>query len=220
MAAESLRRLVIFDLDGTLIDSRADLATAVNIMRVHFGLPRLPQEQITGFVGDGLRKLVERATDGTSVDSAEAIPVVQVAYRRHLLDTTAVYPGVPGALAQIRGLGYRTAVVTNKPQEFTLRILDHLGLLDQMDTVIGGDVCVGLKPDPAPLLLALANTECVAAGSWMVGDNHTDLVAGQRAGLLCCFCEYGFGERLGLAASLVVDHIEGFVEELRRSVCR
>ena len=209
-------QLVIFDLDGTLIDSRADLTAAVNDMRRHYGLAPLPLDTVTRYVGNGIRKLVERALEGGPADFAEAVGRTREAYGRRLVEQTRPYPGVPEALAAIHRLGYHQAVVTNKPQEFTVQILRHFGLDTHLGAVIGGDACPQLKPHPAPLFLALEQTGCAAPGSWMVGDNYTDLAAGAAAGLERCFCAYGFGQRGGETSELSVSHIAEFVSCLSR----
>lgn len=196
---------ILFDLDGTLIDSRADLALAVNLTRRDAGLPPLPDARVVEFVGEGLRTLVARALPERPEELDAAVERARGHYGRHLLDRTVLYPGVKAALAELRGLGYALAVVTNKPQEFTDTILRGLDIADAFLTTVGGGACPQLKPDPAPLHLALARCGAAAAGSWMVGDHFTDLEAGRRAGLRRCFCRYGFGDPRGEGWDLAVD---------------
>jgi len=187
------KSLIIFDFDGTLVDTRADLTTAVNLVRRDYGLAPLAVDVVTGFVGNGIRKLMERSLAGHPADVDEAVTRMQGHYREHMLDETVLYPGTLEGLAEIRGKGYGMAVVTNKPEQPALAICRHLGVEHFFGAVIGGDTCQNLKPHPEPLILALRLTGSALAGSWMVGDNYTDMAAGRNAGIQRCFCSYGFG---------------------------
>ena len=211
-------RLIVFDLDGTLIDSRADLAAAVNDMRIEFGLEPLPVPTVAGYVGDGIRLLTERALQGAPVDVEAAVARTRAAYGRRLVERTTLYPGVAAALDDLQALGYRLAVVTNKPHEFTVTLLGHFGLLPRLAAVLGGGATARLKPHPEPILRALAAAGCEADGSWMVGDHHTDLAAGRAAGLRTCFCTYGFGQRGEQTADLTVASLAELVEHVRGAV--
>jgi phosphoglycolate phosphatase len=200
-------RAVLFDLDGTLVDSRADLATGVNLTRLDLGLPPLDPAQVAGFVGDGVRRLLTRALPECPERLEEALALNSGHYRRHLLDATRLYPGTLEALAALRDRGFALAVVTNKPREFTLPLLEGLGILDAFGAVVAGGDCPDLKPDPRPLLLALEGCGCGPEGSWIAGDHYTDLEAGRRAGLSRCFCRFGFGEARGETWDLAVDNL-------------
>ena len=189
-----MRNGVIFDLDGTLIDSRADLALAVNLTRQDLGLPPLPQDQVVGYVGEGVRELLTRSLPECPERVEQALGINQRHYRAHLLDRTVLYPGVRAALEAFRALGTRLMVVTNKPREFTGLILEGLGVSPFLSSVVGGGDLPELKPDPAPLFLALERAGCSPEGSWMAGDHFTDLEAGRRAGMKRCYCRYGFGD--------------------------
>ncbi len=205
-------RTALFDLDGTLIDSRADLALAVNLTRQDFGLQPQPDEVIVACVGDGVRLLVERAIPERP-DLWEAMLVRQREnYRAHYLDHTVLYPGVKETLSALCGAGWNLGVVTNKPGVFSRPILDSLGVLNFFGAVVGGGDCPKLKPDPAPLQCAAAQMGVpLTPNDWMIGDNVTDLEAGARAGLRCCFCSYGFGETRGAAYDLAVDRLDAFL---------
>jgi phosphoglycolate phosphatase len=185
---------ILFDLDGTLIDSRADLALAVNLTRAELGLPPLPQAQVVGYVGEGVRTLLTRALPELPDQLEQALAINMRHYHAHLLDQTRLYPGVRPALERLHRRGHRLMVVTNKPKEAALRILAGLEVAPLLAAVVGGGDCPALKPDPAPLRLALEQAGAPAEGSWMVGDHFTDLEAGRRAGLKRCLCRYGFGE--------------------------
>ena len=205
-------RTALFDLDGTLIDSRADLALAVNLTRQDFGLQPQRQETIVACVGDGVRLLIERAIPERP-DLWEAMLVRQREnYRAHYLDQTVLYPGVKETLSALSSAGWHLGVVTNKPGVFTRPILDSLGVLSFFGAVVGGGDCPELKPDPAPLQFAAAQMGvALTPKDWMIGDNVTDLEAGARAGLRCCFCRYGFGETRGAAYDLAVDRLDAFL---------
>ncbi len=196
---------ILFDLDGTLVDSRADLVLGVNLARRDLGLAPLAEERVVSFVGEGMRNLVARALPECPERLDDAVELTRLHYSQHLLDHTRPYPGVKLALAELRGLGYALGVVTNKPQEFSEAVLNGLGLAEFFRAVVGGGVCPQLKPDPAPLRLALEQCGAGAAGSWMAGDHFTDLESGRRAGLKCCFCRYGFGDPRSEGWDLAVD---------------
>ena len=206
--------LLIFDLDGTLIDSRADLALAVNLTREELGLAAIPQAEVVGYVGEGVRRLLSRAIPELPQQLDRALAINQRHYRAHLLDQTTLYPGVGAALERFRRAGIPLMVVTNKPREFTDLILAGLGIATFMSAVVGGGDCPGLKPDPAPLLMALEQSGCGAEGSWMVGDHFTDLEAGRRAGLKRCLCRYGFGDPGLETWDLAVDELTELADYL------
>ncbi len=208
-------RAVLFDLDGTLVDSRADLATGVNLTRVDLGLPPLEPAQVAGFVGDGVRKLLTRSLPECPERLEEALELNRGHYGRHLLDATRLYPGVREALEAVRAEGFSLAVVTNKPREFTLPILEGLGIPTLFGAVVGGGDSPRLKPDPGPLLLALEQCGCEAAGSWIAGDHRTDLEAGRRAGIKRCLCRYGFGTPGEEGWDLAVDDLGALASYLQ-----
>jgi len=208
-------RALLFDLDGTLVDSREDLATGVNLTRGDLGLAPLDPAVVAGYVGDGVRALLTRALPECPERLEEALALNRGHYRAHLLDRTRAYPGAPEALAALAGAGYRLGVVTNKPREFTLPLLEGLGLLPRFGAVVAGGDAPALKPDPAGLLQALQALGCGPEGSWMVGDHCTDLEAGRRAGLQRCLCRFGFGDPKEEGWDLA---IEGF-GDLVRHLC-
>ena len=190
------KKLIIFDLDGTLVDSCRDLALAVNLMREHFGLAPLSVEMVTGYVGNGVRSLVSRALEGTSVTVDEAMPIQARTYRAHLTCHTTLYPGVHDGLMELRKRGHCLAVATNKPCEATEVILRHFKIWDLFACVLGGGSFPVLKPDPGMLLEIMARTGIAATETWMVGDNDTDLESARRAGVRSIFLTYGYG-RIG-----------------------
>ncbi|HOX44956.1 MAG TPA: HAD-IA family hydrolase [Myxococcota bacterium] len=180
---------VLFDLDGTLVDSSGDLTTAVNAALAELDLPPLTRADIVSFVGDGARKLLERTLarfGRTEVD--EAVRLFKAAYRLRCLDETRPYPGVPALLEALCSLPL--GVVSNKPAEFARQVLDGLGLSGRFGAVVGGDEAA-LKPNPAPLHLAMARLGVAGRRGLMVGDHTNDLGAGRAAGLATCGVTWG-----------------------------
>ena len=186
--------VVAFDMDGTLIDSAADIGAAVNRMRVSFDLAPLPRESVIRMVGNGARVLVARAlADTPGMDMDEAFRRYRHEYDTHLIDETRLYPGVMEALDALQAAGFRLAVFTNKPYGSTRFILKGLGIEAFFSAVVGADSGFPLKPAPDALLHILEATGTDAARSWMVGDNWTDVDAGHAAGFRTAFCSYGYG---------------------------
>lgn len=206
---------IIYDLDGTLIDSRGDLTAALNYMRGTYGLEPLTIETVTSFIGNGARKLVERATAGHGIDVDEALRRNKEFYAAHKTDKTTLYPGVADGLAQLHAAGIPQAVVTNKHQEAVGEILQHLGVLQYFDHIIGGGGDFPLKPEADSLLHVVEQTGSQVADSWMVGDHYTDLLAGKRAGMKCCHATYGFGDIKDEQFDLEVHLFSDFVRFVR-----
>ncbi len=181
---------VLFDLDGTLIDSSLDIASAVNRTMQNLDLPELPHEEITGYVGDGVRKLMRRvfAKHGRS-DLDEAVRAFKADYLSNSLVQTRPYPGIEDLLDKLHP--HKLAVVTNKPVTMAHRILAGLGLDGHFSAVVGGDEAP-LKPLPAPIALALNRLGENAQGALMVGDHPNDILAGRAAGLTTCGVCWGF----------------------------
>ena len=190
-------RLIVFDLDGTLIDSAGGIAESVNRTRRGFGLPELPVELILTFVGDGAKKLAERAFSGTSlpVPLEDAVGIMVRHYADAPLFQTSLYPGVADGLAAMRRAGWITAVVSNKPQIVGEKILSGLGIRELLCDNIGGGSGFPLKPAPDALLYLLDQYGANPADSFVAGDNHTDMHAAANAGMRGIFCRYGFGRK-------------------------
>ena len=193
--------LLIFDLDGTLVDSRADLAAAINHVRGEFGLTPLPLETISGFVGNGARKLVERSFDGTGVDIDEAMRLYQAFYASHYAVHTTCYPGVEEGLERLAAYGHKLALLTNKPGDPSREILRHFGLKRFFVSVVGGGDVARLKPEPDGVFQCLEAAGVPASNAWMVGDHYTDLAVAKNAGIKSAFVRYGFGEARGFEAT-------------------
>ena len=192
--------LVIFDLDGTLIDSRRDLANSVNFTRRQLGLPLLSQEVILSYIGDGAAELVRRIVgEAWSEESLRrAVRVFLGHYHDHLLDNTVLYPGVQEALAGLRS--QVLAILTNKPLEPTLAILQGLGIHDLFRLVYGGNSFEQKKPHPFGVEKILEETQIPRDRALIVGDSEVDIQAGLNAQITTCGVTYGFSG-VSLAAS-------------------
>lgn len=187
-------RLVVFDLDGTLVESKRDLADAINDLLAELGSPPLAEDSVALMVGDGARQLVRRAlaATGLDVETPGALERFLRLYDERLLRHTRPYAGTQEMLARCAGRA-RLAVLTNKPTSATLRILRGLGLRDFFDGIIGGDTRFGRKPDPAGLQALVADAGTRAADTLLVGDSHVDVATARRARTRLCLARFGFG---------------------------
>lgn len=189
-------KLVIFDLDGTLIDSRLDLIHSVNAMLRHFDRPELPGEVVASYVGDGAPMLVRRALGDPDDEKffKQGLEFFLEYYREHKLDYTHVYPGIPEALEQIRSNGAHRnmAVLSNKPVNPSRAIVDALGLTDFFVKVYGGNSFETKKPDPLGVTILLKETGTAPANAMIVGDSSIDILTGRNAGIATCGVTYGF----------------------------
>ena len=180
-------RAVVFDLDGTLIDSAPDLRTALNRMLTVHGRPTLGLDSVIGMVGDGATKLVARAFAATGDPAADADLDALTrqfldVYEHHAAVETRPYPGAVEALGRLQEAGLRLGICTNKPQRATDEALIGLGLAPYFDTVVGGDALDGVrKPDPRLLLAALKRMDVKPSEAAMVGDNANDVAAARAA---------------------------------------
>ncbi len=196
-----MNRVVVFDLDGTLVDTRLEIANATNLMLRSFGRNPLPMEQIVSYVGNGMRVLVEKAlaatnTPGNSVDPDEAVEVQKRAYRASMNLTSSLYPGVYKTVCDLEKSGWKLALLSNKPEDLCKVILREFGLARHFSAILGGVEDFPLKPEPDGLLFIKDVLE-IDGPAWMVGDGVPDLVAGQRAGFRTCYAAYGFGGEIG-----------------------
>lgn len=190
-----MRSLVVFDLDGTLVDSTRDIATAVNLAlgAVAPELRALPEPTVRGFIGEGVQSLLTRVCThvGRPELAAALFPAYVTAYARHLLDTTCLYPGVADTLAALRADGRRLAVLTNKPGDFSRTILSGLGVAPYFTRVLGGGDGMPRKPDPAGLLSLLADHAAEPGQAVLVGDSAIDVATGRAAGVVTVGLTYG-----------------------------
>jgi phosphoglycolate phosphatase len=195
-------KMVLFDLDGTLIDSVPDLLVAVNQLMDELGMPHRAEANVRNWVGNGIERLVERAlTDdvhGVS-DAAlfeQAMPIFKRFYASSNGKHSCVFPGVFEGIAYVKSLGLRVGCVTNKAAAFTLPLLKDMGLLDQFETVIAGDTLPMKKPDPAPLIYAAGWFHIHPSEALMIGDSISDVKAARAAGfsIICMSYGYNHGE--------------------------
>jgi phosphoglycolate phosphatase len=192
----------LFDLDGTLLDSMADIATGVNRVRAELDLPPLPPSTVRTYVGDGSSLLMRRSLP-EGLYSEERLQRFLTLYGEHMLEQTRVYPGIREFLELHREK--RMAVVTNKHHALTVRLLKELGISKFFKAVIGGDSSPEKKPHPAPVLAALSALGAMPESAVLIGDHHTDLRAGRAAGVRTCFCGWGIGEDAGLPYDFFAD---------------
>src|ERR1700674_2002038 len=191
-------RLLVFDLDGTLIDSRLDLIHSVNAMLQHIGRPELDGDVIASYVGDGAPALVRRAVGDTDdeVLFRTALEYFLGYYRLHKLDHTTVYEGIAQTLASVanskNGVRRRMAVLSNKPVNPSRDIVQALGLGDFFVRVYGGNSFTTKKPDPLGVRTILQETGMAADEALMIGDSAVDILTGRNAGLWTCGVTYGF----------------------------
>ncbi len=191
-------RLLVFDLDGTLIDSRLDLIHSVNAMLQHIGRPALDGDLIASYVGDGAPALVRRAVGDTDDEALfrRALEYFLGYYRLHKLDHTTVYEGIAEALASVtdstNGVRRLMAVLSNKPVNPSRDIVQALGLGDFFVRVYGGNSFTTKKPDPLGVRTILQETGVAADEALMIGDSSIDVLTGRNAGLWTCGVTYGF----------------------------
>lgn len=186
--------LLIFDLDGTLIDSKLDLAHAVNATRAHMTMSPLDHERVYSYVGNGAPVLIRRALgeQATEGEVQEALEFFLEYYREHYLDYTTLYPGVKQALDRLRAAGKRLAVLTNKPVRISRAILDGLGVGGHFFQVYGGNSFDFKKPNPIGVKALMQEAGVSADQTLMVGDSSVDIQTAVNAGIPSCGVTYGF----------------------------
>ena len=187
--------LLVFDLDGTLVDSAPDMRAALNLVLRERGQAPLSLPQVKRMIGDGVPTLVARALAERGLDpnqDADALPRFLQLYEADAVRLTRPYPEVPATLAALRRRGYRTAICTNKPQHATITVLDGLGLKSLFDGVAGGDRFAVKKPDPVHLLGLIHSLGGRAEAAAMIGDNENDAAAAHAAGMPVVLMRYGY----------------------------
>jgi phosphoglycolate phosphatase len=212
-------KLVIFDLDGTLIDSRLDLVHSVNAALRHIGRPELPDDVIASYVGDGAPILIQRALGGEATDEAlvrKGLEFFLSYYRAHKLDHTTVYAGIPETLAAIQnsaspsknGTPRKMAVLSNKPVVPSRAIIEALGLGRFFSQIYGGNSFASKKPDPEGARRLLEEYGVSPQHAAMIGDSHVDVSTGRNAGMVTVGVTYGFAPHTlqDTPPDVVVDH--------------
>lgn len=208
-------RVVMFDLDGTLLDTAPQIAEAANRMLVALGKPMLPQAQITTYIGEGVQNLIKRCLVGSmhgepsEQEFARAQPLYHGFYEANAT-ASQVFAGVLPALQQLKKQGYRLACVTNKPEKFTLPLLQHAGLADFFEIVVSGDTLPKKKPDPLPLLHICQKLGTLPAEAVLVGDSETDIQAAHAAGCFVVTVPYGYNQ----GRAIDVATVDAMVQQL------
>ena len=207
--------LFIFDLDGTLVDSRLDLANAVNATRAHMGMEALTNERVYTYVGNGAPVLIRRALgeQATEAEVQEGLEFFLEYYREHDLDYTVLYPGVKETLERLRRAGKQMAVLTNKPVRMSSAIVEGLGVAPYFFRVYGGNSFEFKKPHPIGVEALMDEAGVTRDATLMVGDSSVDVQTARNAGIACCGVTYGFQpETLAdPAPEILIDRMEQLV---------
>lgn len=187
---------IVFDLDGTLIDSRKDLASAVNITRSHFDLPPLSLDEVVSYIGDGAPLLLSRSTqDAPHLSTETLLPIFKKAYKDHLRVHTFLYDGAIDGIKKLHTHGYQLALFSNKPHAACLELMEVFGFLPYLSLIIGAGDAFPLKPSGAALTHILKTNHSDPKKSFMVGDHHTDIHAAKDAQMKSIFALWGFGDK-------------------------
>ena len=209
--------LLIFDLDGTLVDSKKDLADSVNAMRVWRGLPPLADDQVSSYVGDGAPTLVRRALPGASEeDLAQALRFFLDYYREHMLDATTLYPGVREALNRLHDAHVPLAILTNKPVKFSVQMIERLALTPHFFRVYGGNSFEEKKPHPIGIEKLVTELGAARERTTMVGDSAVDVRTARNARVQACGVSWGFQPETFADAppDFVIDAMEALVDRV------
>src|SRR5215469_15310233 len=216
--------LLIFDLDGTLIDSRLDLAHAVNATRSQAGRGPLPHEQIFSFVGNGAPVLIRRAMGPEAGDDevAAALEYFLDYYRHHALDYTVLYPGVRDSIGRLHAAGAKLAILTNKPVRISRRIMEGLGIAPLFFQIYGGNSFEHKKPHRIGVDTLCHEAAIAPRDTWMVGDSYVDVQTARNAGVASCGVTWGFQPETfqEFPPDVLVDRLEDFADRFVRPSAR
>ncbi len=211
--------LLVFDLDGTLIDSSEDLTISTNATRAHFNLSPLDQKVVSSYVGNGAAALIRRAMgpDTSEETAASALAFFLKYYRAHALEHTKLYAGVRGMVEDLARDGYRLGVLTNKPRKISFDILAALGIEHLFIHVYGGDTFANKKPDPAGLLLMAKETTVPISETLMIGDSKVDVQTARNAGARSCGVTWGFQPETfdEFPPDFVIEHPDELIRTVR-----
>jgi phosphoglycolate phosphatase len=205
--------LCIFDLDGTLVDTSGDLTNSVNDMLSHYHIEKMKKEKVVEYVGDGIKRLVERCISGHAVDVEEAVKLFKAFYAERLVQTTHPYPGVPETLKRLDGKV--KTVLTNKAYQFTKEILSRLDLSRYFAIIVGGDTFQRKKPSTDAVDFILRETGVERKNTVLIGDGKNDMLTAHNAGIASIYVTYGFGTLDGLG-DVRPDYVIDSPEELLR----
>jgi phosphoglycolate phosphatase len=210
-------KALVFDLDGTLIDSKQDLVRSVNATLREMGRAALPDDLVASYVGSGAPVLISRALGETSApeELQRALKFFLAHYQEHKLDFTQAYPGVREALEQLREVPM--AVLTNKPVNLSVRILEGLGLAEYFRVIYGGNSFATKKPDPLGANTILGELGIAGAEAAMVGDSEVDVQTARNAGMISAIVNFGFGthDRKVYPADVYLNRMEELVPLIR-----
>jgi len=206
-------KLIIFDLDGTLIDSSVDLTHAINYAIEPYGAPKVTVRETIGLVGEGISRLMEKVVEKESIEADKALLIDRFLehYSAHLVDNTVPYPGVPEMLAQLSD--YRKAVISNKRESLSKVILEKLNLSVYLDLIMGSDSAGAKKPSPVPVFHVLSKLGISPEKAVIVGDSIYDIKAGKAAGIRTIAVTYGYRPAAELQEA---DFIINTVDELAK----
>ena len=201
--------LIVYDFDGTLVDTLFDIADAVNLSLDELGLRTLSREAICKYVGKGVERLMAQSIEDTGYsDLSHACQLFRKHYSENLMNHTRFYPAGREILHHFRDK--RQAICSNKPEDFVRRILVSLKSLEAFDAILGGDSLTTRKPDPEGLLHLLDRFQCSPEQAILVGDSPVDIETGKRAGVYTCVVSFGFGDAAEIAAAgpdCSIDHL-------------
>lgn len=216
-----MSHLIVFDLDGTLVDTAPDLVGALNIAMLAENLPVISLEVTKSLVGAGARALVERglAYHGAKPDAVrteELIQMMLAAYEQAIAVESRAYPGVLEALLDLKSQGWRFAVCTNKPERYAIKLLAELKMLHWFEAVCGGDSFAFRKPDPRHLTETIAKSG--GGRALMVGDSRTDVDTARAAGIPVIGVSFGYTDipMRDLKPDVLIDHFDAFTSAVRR----
>jgi len=218
----SLPATVVFDLDGTLVDSAPDLTAALNVALAAVGRPAVDPATVRHLVGHGARALIERGLavsgGGGEAEIDRAFPVFLDHYAAHIADGSRAYPGAAAALDALAAAGVRVAICTNKPVALSHALIVALGWTTRFAANLGGDSLAVRKPDPEHLLATIAAAGGDPASTIYVGDTAVDVAAARAAGVPVIIASFGFagGPTAALGADAVIDHFDDLLPALRR----
>ena len=208
-------RALIFDLDGTLIDSKRDLIHSVNAMLLEMGREKRNEETISGYIGHGAPLLVSRALGGNAKEEEmrRALGFFLAYYEEHKLDTTCAYPGVAETVAELSRKQLPMAVLTNKPVRISVRILEALSLAKHFRVIYGGNSFETKKPDPFGANTILREFGAAPKQAMVVGDSEVDVQTARNAGAISVAVNYGFGvhDRTQYPADIYIEKISDLV---------
>lgn len=220
-----LPRAIIFDLDGTLIDSAPDLADALNSVLRSEGLREQALADVKGMVGAGAKVLIQRgfAANGKALSEPEAerlLPAFIADYRARATDKTRLMPGAQRLLTELAAAGIGLGLCTNKPEDISRQILEDFAIASLFGSIVGGDTTPAKKPDPRPLLHSLAELRCAADEALMVGDSAADAGVARAAGTRLALVTFGYSQVpvRDMGADVLVEEFDAFLPALRGSV--